>query len=133
VLIAMSLIVRSILLVSMLTLVWAKHINVTITNHLEGDEDLYVHCKSKDNDLGLHLLHINQTFHWSFGTNILFRTLFFCSFRWENGPLLYYDIYKETRDLLVCDNCIWDFRKTGPCRYESCTSTSCVLICYKWN
>ena len=34
--VAMSPFVRSILLLSILTLVWTKHINVSITNNLEG-------------------------------------------------------------------------------------------------
>jgi len=133
VLVAMSPIVRSILLVSMLTMVWAKHVNVTIVNKLEGNEDLYIHCKSKDNDLGIHLLQINQFFRWSFGTSLFLNTLFFCSFRWRNGPLVYYDVYKEVKDFYECQNCVWDIRKAGPCRYESCTSNSCRLVCYKWN
>jgi len=124
--------VRSIFLLSMLTLAWAKHVNVIITNKVEGNEDLYVHCKSKDDDLGLHLLHTNQTFRWGFGTHIFFRTLFFCSFRWRNGPLLYYDIYKQGRDFEICNNCFWDIHKAGPCRYE-CNPKPCMWKCYKWN
>lgn len=126
--VVMSLFVRSILLLSMLTLVWAKHVKVSITNSLEGKEVLNIHCKSKDDDLGRHVLHINQTFHWSFGTHIFWKTLFFCSFQWGNGPLLYYDAYIQIRDFEICDDCHWYIHKTGPCRYESC-----VHKCYKWN
>jgi len=129
----MSLFVRSILLLSMLTLGWAKQVNMTITNNLEGNEDLYLHCKSKNNDIGLHFLHFNQTFGWSFGTQMFWKTLFFCSFKWGNGPLLYYDVYVQLRDFDVCENCLWYIHKAGPCRYESCITGSCVRKCYKWN
>jgi len=131
--VAMSRFVRSILLLFMLRLVCAKHVNLSITNNLEGNEDLSIHCKSKDDDLGLHLLHVNQTFGWGFGTNIFWKTLFFCSFQWGKGLLLYYDVYKEIRDFDLCENCHWHIHKAGPCRYESCTLESCVCKCYKWN
>jgi len=79
----------------MLTVVWAEHITVTITNKLERKEDLNVHCKSKDNDIGQHLLHINQSFNWVFENNFLGDTLFFCSFQWKKDLLLYIDAYDK--------------------------------------
>jgi len=83
--ITMSLYVKSVLLLCMFMLVWSDsfrliHVKVSVTNGLEGKEDLNIHCKSKDNDLGQHLLHINQTFGWDFGPSFWGHTLFFCSF-----------------------------------------------------
>jgi len=77
----MLVLVKSVMLLSMLTLVWTRDTNVFITNDLEGREDLNIHCKSEDDDLGQHVLHINQDFKMGFGTNYFWETLFFCSFQ----------------------------------------------------
>jgi len=37
---------------------------------LEEKEDLNIHYKFKDEDLGLHLFYINQTYHWGFRTRV---------------------------------------------------------------
>ena len=87
-----------------------------ITNHLEGREDLHIHCKSKDDDLGQHLLHINQYFKISFGTNFFWNTLFFCSFQWGNSHLLHFDVYDKNRDLNKCNDCKWYVHRNGLCR-----------------
>ncbi|KAK7374271.1 hypothetical protein VNO80_07699 [Phaseolus coccineus] len=129
----MSVLVKSVLLLSMLTLVWARHTDVYITNHLEGREDLHIHCKSKDDDLGEHVLHINQAFHISFGTNYFFGTLFFCSFQWGNSPLLHFDVYDQDRDFYKCNHCEWYVQKDGLCRLEQQRDHSYVRKCYDWN
>ena len=127
----MSLIAKTVVLLSILTLVWAEKITVQITNSLEGKENLNVHCKSKDDDIGHHLLYYNQSFQWSFGTNFFWRTLFFCSFQWGNGDLLYFEVYNQLKDHDVCKDCHWYITKSGPCLYESVDSL--VRICYRWN
>ena len=131
--VAMSLITKTVILLSMLTLVWADKVTVKITNTLEGKENLNVHCKSKNDDIGHHLLYYNQSFQWSFGPNFFWRTLFFCSFQWGNGDLLYFDVYIQNRDSFICsDDCHWYITKTGPCRYEDVVDSS-VRKCYPWN
>jgi len=80
------------MLCSTLRLVWAKDTNVYITNDLEGREDLNIHCKSGDDDLGQHVLHINQDFKMRFGANYLWGTLFFLFVSMGNGPLLHFDV-----------------------------------------
>ncbi|KAG2404320.1 S-protein-like protein [Vigna angularis] len=125
----MSVFTKFVLLLCMLTLAWAKRTTVEITNSLEGKENLNIHCKSKDDDLGFHLLPINQSFQWSFRPHFLGKTLFFCSFQWGNDPLLHFDAYDEPRDIDLCSNCHWYIKKDGPCRYEEPTYRKC----YKWN
>ncbi|KAK7374275.1 hypothetical protein VNO80_07703 [Phaseolus coccineus] len=127
----MSVLVKSFLLLSMLTLGWA-HTDVYITNNLEGLEDLNLHCKSKDDDLGQHVLHNNQDFHISFNTNYFFGTLFFCSFQWGNSPLFHFDVYDQSRDFYICDDCKWSIRKDGPCRFELQKDLSYSYKCYPW-
>jgi len=60
--VAMSLIAKTVILLSMLKIVWATKVTVEITNTLEGKENLNIHCKSKDDDIGHHLLYYNQSF-----------------------------------------------------------------------
>ncbi|KAF2619805.1 hypothetical protein F2Q68_00038298 [Brassica cretica] len=56
---------------------------VTMTNNLGGPL-LTVHCKSKDNDLGVHMVAANTDYHFTFQSNLWKSTLFFCSFQWNN-------------------------------------------------
>ncbi|ESW11843.1 hypothetical protein PHAVU_008G063100 [Phaseolus vulgaris] len=125
----MSVIVRCVLMLSMLTLAWANH--VFITNHLEGKEDLHIHCKSKDDDLGPHVLHINQSFRITFRPNFVTGgTLFFCSFQWGNGHLFHFDVYDQDKNDKEClFECKWYVHKDGPCRNEGDSS---VRKCYPW-
>lgn len=44
-------------------------------------DNLMVHCKSNDDDLGDRELGHNQYFHWRFKMNFLFTTNFNCTFR----------------------------------------------------
>jgi len=133
----MSVFSRSVLLLLMLTLASpscsllflpTQHTDVIIINTLVGNQDLKIHCKSKDNDLGEHVLQKDQTFHWGFGISVFGNTLFFCSFQWGNSPLQHYDVYVENRDWLTCETCRWYIKEDGPCRYEHDH-----LQCYNWN
>ncbi|XP_057440638.1 S-protein homolog 29-like [Lotus japonicus] len=45
---------------------------------------LYVHCHSKDDDLGEHYLSKGQYTEWFFADNIWGTTLFWCHFAWNN-------------------------------------------------
>jgi hypothetical protein len=42
-------------------------------------------CKSKDNDLGLHLIPAHSEFSWVFSGNFFRTTLFYCNLMWEGG------------------------------------------------
>ncbi|KAI4338157.1 hypothetical protein L6164_016501 [Bauhinia variegata] len=109
-----------------------KHrIFVVIANDLSGGLDLTLHCKSRDDDLGEHLLHTNQTFEFNFRPYFWGTTLFYCSFQWKGGALIWFDIYKEMRELKSCTLCKWIIRENGPCRYDYITGS--YSDCYPWN
>ncbi|CAN0877686.1 S-protein homolog 2 [Linum grandiflorum] len=88
---------------------------VVVVNKLEGKSRLTLHCKSKDDDLGVKP-----------------GTLFFCSFQWPNGGgIHWFDIYVQTRDEIECTVCIWNIESHGPCTYNDRTEK--YDLCYGWN
>lgn len=57
--------------------------HVTINNGLPGpNPPLILHCKSRDDDLGIHTVLLNQSYDWSFRMNFFETTLFSCDFVW---------------------------------------------------
>ncbi|KAF7131941.1 hypothetical protein RHSIM_Rhsim09G0046900 [Rhododendron simsii] len=60
-----------------------KDIVVHIISRVPKDPtSLQIHCKSKDNNLGMHFLDNGQEFNWTFTPNFIGTTLFFCDFKW---------------------------------------------------
>jgi len=126
----MSLFVRSIFLLSILTLVWAKHVTVTIW------KDMKI-CTFTAN---LKIMILDYIFSIlikpSIGVLGLISSGKHYSFVPLNGEMVIYCIMMHTvqlRDSNVCEKCFWYVHKAGPCRYENCTSGSCVRKCYPWN
>ena len=103
--------------------------HVKVRNGLDGNLDLTLHCKSKDDDLGEKLLRYEQTFEFSFRpwTRLLATTLFYCSFRWQ-GACHWFDIYRKDRDKNICKDCDWTVTQAGPCRNDGPGQ----LACYEW-
>ncbi|KAB2610278.1 hypothetical protein D8674_018310 [Pyrus ussuriensis x Pyrus communis] len=100
---------------------------VTMTNDLGAE--LTVHCKSGDDDLGSHVVAVQGTYEFSFGTHVFGRTLFFCNFQWS-GNSHYFDIYIQDRDLQWCVKCKWSIRPEGPFRWNPYQKT---WEPFKWN
>ncbi|KAK9180241.1 hypothetical protein WN943_029449 [Citrus x changshan-huyou] len=95
---------------------WATYVAKLITAYnreLENGEDLTLHCKSKDNDLGEHVLHEDESYNFSFCQNVLGETLFFCTFEWS-GQVHKFDIFDGSRD--PCSHCNWRITHLAPCR-----------------
>ncbi|KAJ7979695.1 Plant self-incompatibility protein S1 family [Quillaja saponaria] len=106
--------------------------HVHITQDLGPDVNLMVHCKSKDDDLGVHYLGFRQEYEISFRLTFWGKTLFFCGFNGFDGKLEYFDIYKVKRDG-ECGNlhCRWLIKHDGPCRFNA--ETGQYDICFPWN
>ncbi|KAI3469982.1 hypothetical protein Pfo_026645 [Paulownia fortunei] len=59
-----------------------KH-NINIYSDLpKNSSSLILHCASKDDDIGKHILYPGQVFSWHFRNNFFATTLFFCHFWW---------------------------------------------------
>ncbi|CAB4261948.1 unnamed protein product [Prunus armeniaca] len=97
---------------------------VRLTNSLASYVDMKVHCKSGAHDLGEQIVRPTESYEFSFKTNFLGTTLFFCSFQWGN-EFHYFDVYKNGRD--ECSNCFWTIVEAGPCLYGD------KSLCYQWN
>ncbi|CAN0877683.1 S-protein homolog 2 [Linum grandiflorum] len=110
-----------------------KKTTVTITNNLEDTgAQLTLHCKSKDDDLGVQVLGHDQQFSFRFGLNFFLTTQFYCSFEWPNGGgRHWFDIYIASRDSSRCSECQWRVDSRGACLYNG--ESGAFDICYGWN
>ncbi|WZY80396.1 hypothetical protein YC2023_026780 [Brassica napus] len=106
---------------------------VKITNKLGGGLKLTLHCKSKDDDLGVQTLAPDSSWSFKFKPAFFGTTLFFCNFDW-GGESHWFDIYDDDRDR-VSDNqcylCSWNINRSYPCRFDE--STNRFDLCYDWN
>ncbi|KAJ0035194.1 hypothetical protein Pint_25287 [Pistacia integerrima] len=97
--------------------------------------NLKIHCKSRDDDLGEHVLSYRQSFGFHFWNNIFDTTLFYCNMSWNEASHSF-DIYDELRDDDYCGadgdhggDCNWSVRPSGPCLI---VNKRVRFICYGW-
>ncbi|KAK2650135.1 hypothetical protein Ddye_017624 [Dipteronia dyeriana] len=105
----------------------SQEVRVVINSKIGAGIDLKIHCKSKDGDLGEHVIPYGGNYGFKFTPNYFGFTLFSCSFSWQNQ---YHrmDIYDSTRDYTLCDKtCLWLVKSKGPCMFDGKEK-----ICYKW-
>lgn len=108
-----------------------KMADVKIINGFDNRTQIGVHCKSKDDDLGPHVLGFDQSFEFRFRPSFLGTTLFFCRFWWESESH-WFDIYVQSRDAGRCNKkCWWLVGPAGPCLYNS--QIAVYDICANWN
>lgn len=107
--------------------------HVTIINGLEPPTDLAIHCKSKDDDLGFHILPFGSNFSFSFHPNFWGTTLFFCGMRWNFSPPKWFDVFDASNDYQQCQFCIynWKIVADGPCLFN--WDSNDFDRCFPWN
>ncbi|XP_024989150.1 S-protein homolog 29-like [Cynara cardunculus var. scolymus] len=89
---------------------------VQVTNLIEYDKSMVIHCRSLDDDLGRRTLLYGQSMEWRFKPNFSKTTLFYCNSWWETGVMLqiHFDAYDYMRDHYRCgSNCRWLFTVNG--------------------
>ncbi|KAL7003701.1 hypothetical protein U1Q18_004850 [Sarracenia purpurea var. burkii] len=99
--------------------------HVRVTNQLEKGLNLSLHCKSKDDDLGIHVLQNQEFYEWSFRNNIWGTTRFYCylqSLRRSNS----FDVYRQG---MCSAHCNWFVRPEGTCLE---TQKPYRSFCYPW-
>ena len=103
-------------------------LHVQMINILQGKNDLQIHCKSKNDDLGVHIIPFNGNYGFEFTPNFFAETLYFCGFKWDEN-LHWFDIYVHSRDRFCTNVCTWNISESGPCYIFDDKSTKC----YGWN
>ncbi|GAV83696.1 Self-incomp_S1 domain-containing protein [Cephalotus follicularis] len=85
--------------------------HVNVLNRLNGN--FTIHCKSKDDDVGIHVIPVRQSYDLSFRVNVMGSTLFFCSVTSQRGSINF-DLYNAKRDMKRCPTqCNWIVAKVG--------------------
>lgn len=108
----------------------SKATTVEIYNRLGDGNDLAVHCQSKDDDLGPHVLPNSANFKIRFRPSWTNTTLFYCKLQWQ-GTSLTFDVYAYQRDFIRCrDWCYWEVRQQGVFGYNQ---TGNQDIGFPWN
>ncbi|KAK8512670.1 hypothetical protein V6N13_082795 [Hibiscus sabdariffa] len=104
---------------------WNPRTHVLIYNDIGAGTHLTVHCKSKDDDLGPHLLAYRQHYDFSFHPHFFRETLFFCGMQ-RNGMVYRFDIYYSCKK-----HCEWNVHRGGACMFNR--ETSKFDLCDGWN
>ena len=91
---------------------------VGIVNELGQNQVLFVHCKSKDDDLGDHNITSGQTYKWQFKENMTSTTLFWCTLRTPTNQHASFEVFwREKSEWLAshCNfqSCLWYARDNG--------------------
>ncbi|KAF3457471.1 hypothetical protein FNV43_RR02129 [Rhamnella rubrinervis] len=103
-----------------------EKINVDIFNDLGQGFNMTIHCKSKNDDLGVHVVPPNGDWQFNFKTSFWGDTQFFCSVEWP-GASHYFDAFIEKREFGVCTTCVWSIKPDQPCLVFKDKS-----VCYPW-
>ncbi|KAK9102500.1 hypothetical protein Sjap_019754 [Stephania japonica] len=97
----------------------AFHVNQKVHDHVYNNITLYarldVHCKSKQDDLGLQWVGYEQEFVFNFYPNIQETTLFWCNLSWEDpdtGRVYSQGIKAFTPGKCLTD-CYWLAKRDG--------------------
>lgn len=91
---------------------------VVVRNEL-STEDLYIHCRSEDDDLGSRVLFPGEEWDWSFRQNFFDTTRFWCIMRKKNGHVKIDVFWKDRSDeeefYYRCneEKCIWIAKDRG--------------------
>lgn len=93
--------------------------DIHIVNGLTNGQNLLVHCKSKDDDLGEKNLSVGTEFNWSFTVNIWNTTLFWCYLRKPNAESMSFEAFWVEKQSIWLfyrcykNNCIWTAKDDG--------------------
>nr|DAD20160.1 TPA_asm: hypothetical protein HUJ06_021623 [Nelumbo nucifera] len=106
--------------------------HVYVYNMLGENENLWVHCSSKDDDLGIHLVPYQGDFHWKFNINIFRTTLFSCDLakKTVSGHFVIFDAKRDGGHKCKDHQCIWHVKKDGIYFYNAYTMADELM--FRW-
>ncbi|OWM86195.1 hypothetical protein CDL15_Pgr011019 [Punica granatum] len=107
-------------------------IRVDVFNELPRGATFTIHCKSRDDDLGTHVIQPGQKYEFSFRVNFFKTTLFHCGVSWEGGHVDF-ALYRASRDDNGrCDEyCRWQARGDAIVGYRENRPDPDIVI--PWN
>ncbi|CAL1403654.1 unnamed protein product [Linum trigynum] len=89
---------------------WWAYRHIHIVNELSGGRAVTVHCRSKNNDMGVHVVPPGSEYQWRFRPNIFGITLFWCHVAKGNVEVVF-DAYNEEEkdpwERIHMDNTYW--------------------------
>ncbi|GAV58694.1 Self-incomp_S1 domain-containing protein, partial [Cephalotus follicularis] len=86
---------------------------VRVSNSLDDGAEFTIHCKSKNDDVGTHVIPAGQSYTLSFHPNFWGTTLFFCGITSPEGSVEFV-LYDFIRDFMRCENeCDWTVSNMG--------------------
>ncbi|CAN0897800.1 S-protein homolog 1 [Linum grandiflorum] len=72
--------------------------HVHVINELSKSKPLLVHCKSKDDDMGIHWVGPNGEYEWRFKPKIFGNTLFWCHVKKRDKEIVYKAYWEDNHD-----------------------------------
>lgn len=111
---------------------------VRIDNRVNDLRDVYVHCKSGNNDLGFHVIPSSGSYQWSFKVNFWGTTQFYCYFKYQlpNGGRIVrggFDTYVAKRDRSRCPKfCVWSVLSDGIHGYREDSGLATSDLFFAW-
>ncbi|KAK9265420.1 hypothetical protein L1049_003544 [Liquidambar formosana] len=108
--------VLSLCQISLVSAILFERVHVYLLNRVEPGKTLSLHCKSKNDDLGMQQIVFNQTYEWSFHNNFFGTTLYWCFMYWEKSQYVFgsFNIYEGSRDQSRCrKSCWWMIEEDG--------------------
>lgn len=97
-------------------------VRVLITNEMsdyQGRPNMTItlHCRSRDDDLGVHQVTYLENYEFSFLPSIVRNTIFECGVKWD-GDSHSFVAYNKNKDKNKCRVCLWKIKPEAPCRYN---------------
>lgn len=98
-------------------------VTVQIFNLIGYDNEMFIDCRSLDDDLGQHTLLYGESMEWKFNPNFSKTTLFYCNAKWKADDVVtmqvHFDAYDYMRDNYGCrSDCRWLFSINGVYAYD---------------
>ncbi|XP_031374194.1 S-protein homolog 6-like [Punica granatum] len=106
-----------------------QKVRVEVNNVLSSP--VTIHCKSKDNDLGSHVINAHGLYSFGFNVNFIGTTLFFCGVSLQ-GKRVTFDVYKASRDQSRCPHfCEWHVDTNGVEGFKPSAKAPDIVIPWK--
>ena len=89
--------------------------HVYVVNGMCNDQNLFIRCQSKDDDMGNQTLFPGSNYTWSFKTNFVHSTLFWCYVSKDKVSTTFEVFWYDARLFDKCNwkNCIWVVKDDG--------------------